>query len=376
MAIKAVNISYRLSKEGQRAAVIADHPFPPHERQAYTMQWDSTDTRVQVTDLDITSDGILCYNAPRNMKLDTLPADLADLVARSRAWKEAEEQRKAREQAEYEERHARHLAESAARMRAAAAETYTRMLERWKSDPDSFDSLVESPYRYSDGIGSDTERIAAAELVDTINGYVRVRKLAAGAAIREAWSKDRSLPFQVSAAGYASFRDWDGKYHHVDLPELWEAGQSRRWIGHFTSGRKIDQFLENPKRESAWDVGALAAGDCIQGGGHDVNSRGKRRYETSWFAVVTAVGDGQIRLRFHKSRVECLDAARALREEQERRNAEAESREAESKEAESKEAEQTQMRLEQLRQLGLESIQKGLTDSYPDRGYTTEEVPF
>ena len=63
---------------------------------------------------------------------------------------------------------------------------------------------------------------------------------------------------------------------------------------------------------STFDVCSLDVGDCIQGGGYDTNSRGKRRNESEWFGVVIANGDDALIVRILDSRSACFAAAKKV----------------------------------------------------------------
>jgi hypothetical protein len=75
---------------------------------------------------------------------------------------------------------------------------------------------------------------------------------------------------------------------------LWSSGQTKRWVGIFTQ----------PK--------GMEPGQCIQGGGYDTNSRGKRRNESEWFGVVVSNAADALVVNICDSRSACFSAAKKI----------------------------------------------------------------
>jgi hypothetical protein len=93
---------------------------------------------------------------------------------------------------------------------------------------------------------------------------------------------------------------------------LWQGGQTVRWVGTFTEARGIDRFLDSPRGEFAFGVAGLKVGDRIQGGGYEKKYNGKRRHESEFFGVVVSVRDSEIVVREYPSRAAALAGAAAL----------------------------------------------------------------
>lgn len=93
---------------------------------------------------------------------------------------------------------------------------------------------------------------------------------------------------------------------------LWARGQTKRWVGTFSTPKGIAEFLSSPRGEHVFDVSSLKRGECIQGGGYDTNSRGKRRNESEWFGVVVSNEENAIVVDLHDSRSGALKAAAKL----------------------------------------------------------------
>lgn len=93
---------------------------------------------------------------------------------------------------------------------------------------------------------------------------------------------------------------------------LWQGGQTVRWVGTFTEARGIDRFLDSPRGEFAFGVAGLKPGDRIQGGGYEKKYNGKRRHESEFFGVVVSVGHSEIVVREYPSRAAALAGAAAL----------------------------------------------------------------
>jgi hypothetical protein len=142
--------------------------------------------------------------------------------------------------------------------------------------------------------------------------------------LNETWTKARTAAKEAAEAAKEDARNaiiaehggywWQPEAGMCDFRgyDLWSAGQTRRWVGIFTQPKGIDSFLDSPRGEHTFHVSQLAAGDCIQGGGYDTNSRGRRRNESEFFAVVIRNDDSGLVVKMCDSRAKTMAAAKKL----------------------------------------------------------------
>ena len=93
---------------------------------------------------------------------------------------------------------------------------------------------------------------------------------------------------------------------------LWSGGQSKRWVGVFSSTKGIDAFCNSPRGEFSFSVSGLQRGECIQGAGYDTDGRAGGVDMSEWFGVVVRRDDEEIVVDLHDSRAATLKAAKKL----------------------------------------------------------------
>jgi hypothetical protein len=305
-----VNVKYQLSTAGQRAALIAGRPATSTVTE--DLELVSPD---QLAICEISGDGKpylylessfvngFFFGSP---SFDAPPASLQEVIdtwTAHRARIDAEiaaaaAERKAREDA------ARLEAEQKAAHDAPLVEALLAELEQLDPLaplPVEFANLSFSHYSKS---ASQLERWKAIEAVRA--------KAASAAAAAEKQAKEAARAAKIAEHGghwwepVASFCDFRGY-------ELWSGGQTRRWVGTFSAAKGIDKFLNNPRGEFTWDTSQLERGACVQGGGFDTSSRGRRRNESEWFGVVVRNDEGGLVIAIERTRAAALQASSKLR---------------------------------------------------------------
>jgi len=287
---QTVKVTYRLSAAGQKAALLAGRP-------ASELITDSLPLDPAVIDLiNIAQDGSLSYNASASiysargysaghLALDESPASLAALVAAHQALvarvKAEDDAYRAKQQAEDEERK-RKAAETLARESAIAEPILVSAEQTDPASPLPDGVRIEYGTIY-DGMHplsiTDEQRQRAIAVTD--------RRETAAKAAKAAKQAARDAEIAATVEQYGGYM-WDLESDMCDFLgyNLWSAGQTKRWVGVFDAPKGIARFCDSPRGEFVFDVSSLNPGDCIQGGGYDTNSRGKRRNKSEFFGVV------------------------------------------------------------------------------------------
>ena len=293
-----VNVTYQLSAAGQRAALIAGRCAS----KTVTESMELTDLAL-LDDLNIAADGSLSFDATKRhipadsyifstMEMDAPPATLAEVLAAYAAYRAAIN-------TGYELRAAKAAAVRADEQKRAdeKAAHDAPLVDAILASLEALDPLADFPsgisaYSYSPTRASVTDHGADlnvnAEQGARLRAILAAREQAAEAA-KAAKVAQRDAERAAEIAQYGGYR-WVPEGGMVDFQGrgLWASGQSKRWVGIFTAPKGIAKFLDSPRGEHTFSVGCLQPGDCIQGGGYDTNSRGKRRNETEFFGVVVA----------------------------------------------------------------------------------------
>jgi hypothetical protein len=325
---QTVKVTYRLSPAGQKAALIAGR----NAAAMVTEDMELTDMSL-LDKVNIGTDGSLSLDisksyAPdyrtdgtRTLQLDAPPATLAEAITMwdahlARIDAEIAEQAAERKRREEEQK-------AAAEIKAAhdvplvdAILTELEATDPLAPLPGSYEipcSTLSSPWLQTRNPSYQYDLTPAQK--DRINALVEARKAAktkvekdaeqAKIAAREAMIEEHGGYRWELEGGLCKFLGYD----------LWAGKQTRRWVGTFTQPKGIDTFLDGPKGEFVWDVSALSPGQCVQGGGFDTNSRGKRRNESEWFGVVVKHDDTELVVRIYDSRAAALSAARKTRKQ-------------------------------------------------------------
>lgn len=284
-----VNVTYTLSQDGQRAALVAGRTATQKVVETLPLL-----DMAMLAECGMTTGGkpsYVCY-----ARLDAPPVSVDDLIAAAKAeHAKLAADRLAREEAEKADR-ARRRIEDAPKIAAAIAK---------------LEALPESepaPYRQALAymITTDEELNQYQNLVDE-----HAKKHAA-------WSEAQRIAKQAAKDAEIELRGGtvfpvEGGMCSFKGHSLWTSGQTKRWVGVFSAAKGIDRFLPNPKGEFVFDVRGLTAGQCIQGGGYDTNSRGKRRSETEFFGVVVTILDSEIVVRLCDSRADAFKLAAKYR---------------------------------------------------------------
>jgi len=280
-----VNATYTLSQDGQRAALLAGRTATQQVKEELPLL-----DMAMLAECGMTTDGkasFVCY-----AKLDTPPVSVDDLIAATAADNaKMAADRLAREEAEKADRAKRRITDEP---KIAAAIAAVEALP--ESEP--------APYRQ-----------ALAYFVKTNEEETRYQALVDAHEKKHAtWRKAQADAKQAAKDAEIALRGGtvfpvEGGMCAFKGHSLWTSGQSKRWVGVFSAAKGIDKFLPNPKGEFVFDVRGLAAGQCIQGGGYDTNSRGKRRSETEFFGVVVELSDSEIVVRLCDSRAQAFKLA-------------------------------------------------------------------
>lgn len=292
-------VKYMLSQEGQKAALIAGRPATASVEETMEVTPD------QISAMTVGADGSLFLDASKfylyhhQVKLDAPPANAGEVIG---AWL-----------AMVEKVDAANAARRAAELEAAELDRLARIAEAEEVEPIvaafcagdpmpagwtrnyygyGFDSTAKKLRVSQDQKKRIDEKLAADEAAK--NEAIAVAKEAKKQAMRD--EVEAFGGYRWESAGMCAF---DGRY-------LWRGGQSKRWVGKFSQARGIDDFLTSPKGEHIFDVSGLVVGDRIQGGGYDVNSRGKRRNESEWFGIVMGNDESGLVVKVVASRAEAL----------------------------------------------------------------------
>lgn len=297
------NVKYCLSQAGQKAALISGRPAT--STVAETMEFEDTHL---IDKLHINTDGTMSYDRAGYSwpSLDAPPANLAELIATIEAWSTAKRAAEDATKREAEEK-ARLLAER-------SFPVVERLLAAFEAMP--LDSPAPpaglSAYGFDDVTARGTDGYI---LSSTPEQRARRDKRFAE---RKAFADEKAAAEKAAklAAREAMIAEHGGIVFPVEAgmcsftgQGLWSSGQSKRWVGIFSAMKGIDSFCDSPRGEHSFGVSALHRGHCIQGGGYDTNSRGKRRSETEWFGVVVRCDENEIVVDLHDSRAATIKAA-------------------------------------------------------------------
>lgn len=314
---QTVNVKYELSQAGQKAALLSGRPATARVAEQLPFDLECVD------DLKINTDGSVQYDATLHhqggyycsgwtMQLDSPPADLKSLISAHKAHL-------AKLQAESDARVAKQKAEADARAAEVASdkERDYPIVESLLAEYEALDPLAAMPAHLSSMAYGGLWYVSPSRYITT-EQHTRIeavgkRRTEAAAAAKQAAADAKAAEDQkmideqggfvfAVAGGLCGFRGHN----------LWDRGQSRRWVGIFTQPKGIAEFCQSPKGEFVFEVSGLNAGDCIQGAGFDTNSRGKRRDETEWFGVVVRRNGEEIVVRICESRAECFKVSRQL----------------------------------------------------------------
>jgi len=320
---KDVTMKYRLSETGRKQAILLDRPAL--ETVSETAPTEITPQLLEK--LEIQADGSLvldraqghgnvcfCYH-----ELDRPPADVLDL---DQMWQEkvtacealgrenkAQQEREGKAHADQKRQAierdlpeaSRILAEIQALDPLKPLPTVT-MLPGW---PDWGVSIGPQGEAGAKSHYSLSEEMYNA-FYEIVQKRVHARGEAAKAAIqaaREAVERKK----QEAVAEHGGYV-WTTENGYCGLVGygLWSGSQDKRWVGVFTEARGIDRFLDNPRGEQIWNVASLQAGERIQGGGYDTNSRGRRRNESQFFGVVLRNDSDTLVVKIMDSRTDAL----------------------------------------------------------------------
>jgi hypothetical protein len=308
-----VKVMYSLNDEGRKQAVIAGRPATA-EVVEY-MEIDRAQLPGLMDVISVKDDGSLelavrtsvFYAGTDTDKLSAPPAGVLDAARVLRELKAAEaaeqEARQKRIEQERIEREAKQQAQD---------QLVRELLDQWEQ-LGPLDKLPAG-YRLSstsvDLRGGGTVWPTAQDVRDRMRGLCERREAAVAAAkAAEKARIEAERDAEIAEHGGFVFAAPGGMCDFTGR-NLWNKGQTRRWVGIFSNAKGIDTFLDGPRKEHTWDVRSLTPGDCIQGGGYDTNSRGRRRDETEFFGVVVRVDTDQIVVRVVDSRAEALTIAR------------------------------------------------------------------
>lgn len=311
-----VTVKYRLSAAGQRAALVAGRPATSTATETMTI-----DDPALLDHLTIQPDGSLvldvtgypggCYHS-KLLYLDAPPSSIKEVL---QLWGAYSDEVKAAREAEAAAERARQ--EEAARKAAEKAAHDAPLVEALLSELEALDPLADLPagisldyfgtlerdrYRYTQTQEQITRAKALYEKRNQARADAKAAAKRAEQEAREAMVAEHGGYLWQPEAGMCDFLGFG----------LWCSGQSRRWVGIFTQPKGIERFLDSPRGEFTWEIGSLQRGDCIQGGGFDTNSRGKRRNQTEWFGVVIRNDDSGLVVKICDSRAAALAAAKKL----------------------------------------------------------------
>jgi|SRR5579872_2643408 len=313
-----VTVTYRLSAAGQKAALLAGRPASQTVTEMMAL-----DNPVLLDKISIGPDGSLALDVTKQygrwaihetLALDAPPQNVAEVIdaystLRSRVdakIAEEEQEEAARAQKEREEKEAK------------AARDFP-VVEEILAELEALDPLAKTDLRmpvvsyhyFYDRYGT--------ILTTTDEQWQRTLKVVAAResaekAVKEAAAKAKEEQHTKMIEEYGGYL-WkpEGGFCNFLGFNLWSGGgQSRRWVGIFTEPKGVAEFLDSPRGEHTFKVEDLKRGDCIQGGGFDTNSRGRRRNESEWFGIVIRNDENGLVVRILDSRAACFKAAKNL----------------------------------------------------------------
>ena len=315
-----VNVTYNLSAAGQKAALIAGRCASATVTETMTLE-----DPALIEALAIGADGSLSLDArwspgmqwgpsESHLSLGVPPASLSHLIFAYRshcaAWKTACAVKEAKELA------AKQAAEQAT---AAQLAQDAPLVESMIAALEATDLLTPIPANtrcdFYCELYADSPRRTLLMTPEQTNRMIAVRQARENAATEAAAAKKAAIQAEREAmiaehGGYL-WRPEAGMCDFAGMG-LWLSGQSKRWVGIFTNSRGIASFLDSPRGEHTFEISGLSAGDCIQGGGFDTNSRGRRRNESEFFGVVVRNDDSGLVVKIVETRTAAFAASKKL----------------------------------------------------------------
>lgn len=311
-----VKVTYNLSQAGQRAALLAGKTATA--TVTVLMILDDAELLDAVT---IGTDGSLSLDASKKYvsntgrfysapAFDAPPETLADVIAALKTVREKAAANEAEEKANREARESADVQRAAEKAAHDAPLVDALLAEYELLDPLAIPTMVSGrPYGrlIKDGY-SYTLTPAQLDRVDALGNAHHKAQSDAKDAARAAKQAARD----AMIAEHGGYR-WEhtGLCNFIGF-NLWSSGQTKRWVGIFTQPKGIARFLDSPRGEHTFDVSSLEPGQCIQGGGYDTNSRGKRRNESEWFGVVVSNAADALVVNICDSRSACFSAAKKI----------------------------------------------------------------
>ena len=314
---QTVTVTYNLSAVGQKAALLAGRTATQVVTETMTLEDAALLDHVSISAAgELIFDTSKQYNAPNNWEgerlvFDAPPADLPALVT---AYQELKG------------RVAATAAEKEAKRKAAAEAEQQAQREKLERDMPIVEAILseleamEPGSEWPTGLQANYYELRKDGYQLSLTDAQIERKKA----ILESWDQARKETEAAAAkaeqdsidaivaeyggymwkleAGYCTFTGYD----------LWQTGQSRRWVGTFSKAKGIDNFLDSPRGEHTFDVRILGVGDCIQGGGYSERSRGRRKNESEFFGVVISAEFDRLVVKICGSRAAALAAAKTV----------------------------------------------------------------
>ena len=313
-----VNVTYRLSHAGQKAALLAGKAATQVVNE--TMELANTDLLGRLT---ISPEGELSFQAETfvksfsryAMELDAPPSSLEDLigcydrfVTEKKAEIEADEIRANEAREEAKERRRVEEEKRQAEIDADAAEVES-ILAAVEADP-----LAALPE------GVELWGTSFWKRADGKTHYFALSPDGKERAVKASQLRQNAIAAQKEAEKAATVAEhgghwWDaagGMCNFLGYG-LWSGRQDKRWVGRFSAARGINKFLPSPRGEQTFDVRGLRPGDCIQGGGYDENKRGRRSNESGFFGVVVKNDETGLVVDICDTRAEALTKARGVK---------------------------------------------------------------
>ena len=301
--VMTVTVSYRLTSVGQRAALIAGRPST--EQVTENMQFSDMS---YLDAIQIDAQGKLSLDA---MKVDYIttsirfdaPPTLGELIA-AVAEEKATRAAKAKLRLQETEEADRQRKAKDAQKRADDFPIVEVALELLRNTV-PLDELP-SKYRYCGYnfpviYGNAGELFMTDEQRTELKSLFAVRKEA-----EDAEKNAKEVAKQALIAQKGGYWWEPARLHSLLGYGIWCSSQTKRWVGTFSSARCIDAFLPNPKGEFAFDFSNIKPGTCVQAGGYDTNSRGKRRDESEFFGVVIVNDESGLVIKECDSRSKAL----------------------------------------------------------------------
>jgi hypothetical protein len=306
-----VTVTYKLSATGQKAALLAGRPASEKVTEVMVL-----DDLSLMDVMDIGEDGSISYTADvcsyvggySAPVLNASPESISEIVAIVQEWRAGIQIRVDAQRAEEETAAAKQAAEEKDKLEKDGPLVDALIAEIGGSNPlallapgISIDWYHRGGILHRDGYKYSLTSEQSGRVKDLAITRIRAKAAqeeaakAAKQAKREALIDEHGGMYWESAT-MCNFLGYD----------LWAGGQSKRWVGIFRQAKGISRFLDSPRGEFTFDVSDLSTGDCIQGGGYDTNSRGKRRNESEWFGVVVKNDDTGLVVRQCNSRSEAL----------------------------------------------------------------------